>query len=184
MARTAFNPIKVVKAAAIVPACVLVLLACGQVAGARVGGLHRPLVITPADGAPAVALEQCATSTVQAERSATFTAQMTATGATQRMGMRIELQQRMRGESEFHTVLAPGFGVWHPSETGVKIYKYVKQVTNLSAPAAYRAVVHFRWLGEKGHVLKRAELRTPRCIQPTLSHQVTQAPPASPAPAA
>ena len=85
------------------------------------------------------------------------------------MAMRIELQQRMRGEADFHTVLAPGLGVWRCSEPGVKIYKYVKQVTNLAAPAAYRALVRFRWLGESGHVLKRAELHTPRCLQPTLA---------------
>jgi len=90
--------------------------------------------------------------------------------------MRIELEQRLRGETIFHTVIAPGLGVWRDSEAGVKIYKYVKQVTNLTAPAAYRAVVRFRWLGDRGHVLKHAELRTPRCLQPTLSAQVTQTP--------
>jgi hypothetical protein len=145
----------------------------------------RRVITAPTDPTPySVTLEQCATSTVEAERSATFTAQMTATNATQRMGMRIELQQRMRGESEFHTISAPGFGVWRASEPGVKIYKYVKQVTNLTAPAAYRAVVRFRWLGDKGHVLKRAELRTPRCLQPTLAGQVTQTPPPAPTPGA
>jgi hypothetical protein len=183
MTRTAFKPTRLIKAAALVLACALLLLAFGQAALAHVG-LRKALTIALPEGVPSVTLEQCAMSTVQAERSATFTAQMTATSATQRMGMRIELQQRTRGESEFHTVMAPGFGVWHPSEQGVKIYKYVKQVTNLSAPAAYRAVVRFRWLGDKGRVLKRAELHTSRCIQPTLSHQVIQAPPASPAPTA
>jgi hypothetical protein len=176
MVKLAFNPSRAVRTAFVV-ACAFALLILAQGALAR-GVVRRTLGTTTPDGAPySVTLEQCTTSTVQAERSATFTAQMTATGATQRMGMRIELQQRLRGESEFHTVLAPGFGVWHPSEPGVKIYKYVKQVTNLTAPAAYRAVVRFRWLGEKGHVLKRAELHTPRCIQPRLSHQVTQTPP-------
>ena len=181
MTRTAFNPIPLVKAAALVLACALLLLALGQTPRAH-AGLRRVLSTAPAEGTPTVALEQCVTSTVQAERSATFTAQMTATGATQRMGMRIELRQRVRGGSEFHTVLAPGFGVWHSSEPGVKIYKYVKQVTNLSAPAAYRAVVRFRWMGEKGRVLKRAELHTSRCLQPTLSRQVAQTPPPVPVP--
>ena len=124
-----------------------------------------------------VGIEQCVTSTVQAERSATFTAQMSATGTTQKMAMRIELQQRLRGESEFHTLVAPGFGVWRVSEPGVKIYKYVKQVTNLDSPAAYRVLVRFRWIGEAGHVLKRDELHTPRCIEPMLPGQVTQASP-------
>jgi hypothetical protein len=175
MARTAFKPTRAVKAA-LALACALALLACAQVAFAQVG-VRRTLAIPPIDGTGySVTLEQCATSTVQAERSATFTAQMTATGATQRMGMRIELQQRMRGEAGFHTIIAPGFGVWRSSEPGVKIYKYVKQVTNLGAPAAYRAVVHFRWLGDRGRVLKHAELHTPRCLQPALPAQVKQTP--------
>jgi hypothetical protein len=175
MARTAFKPTWLTKTTALALVCALALLAGGQSVSAH-GGLRRALT-TPTDSTPyAATLEQCATSTVQVERSATFTAQMTATSATQRMGMKIELQQRMRGEAGFHTVVAPGLGTWHASEPGVKIYKYVKQVTNLAAPAAYRAVVRFHWLGEKGHVLRRAELHTPRCLQPTLSGQVTQAP--------
>jgi hypothetical protein len=175
MTKTASNPIQVSKAL-LALACVLALLSCPPAAFARTG-VHKTLAGTPVDGTPySVSLEQCATSTVQLERSATFTAQMTATAATQRMGMRIELQQRLRGEPEFHTILAPGFGVWRSSEAGVKIYKYVKQVTNLDAPAAYRAVVRFRWLGEKGHLLKHAELHTQRCLQPMLSEQVTQTP--------
>jgi hypothetical protein len=175
MARSAFKPTRAVKAALML-ACALALLACAQVAFAQVG-VRRTLTIPPADGASySVTLEQCATSTVQAERSATFTAQMTATGATQRMGMRIELQQHVRGEAGFHAIVAPGLGVWRSSEPGVKIYKYVKQVTNLGAPAAYRAVVHFRWLGDRGRVLKHAELHTPRCLQPALPAQVKQTP--------
>jgi hypothetical protein len=165
MAKTAFKPTWAARVALIL-GCVLVLV-CTPVALANVG-VRRTLSTAPTNGTASVGLEQCVTSTVQLERSATFTAQMTATSTTQKMGMRIELQQRMRGESEFHTILAPGFGVWRASEPGVKIYKYVKQVTNLTAPAAYRAIVHFRWLGDKGHVLKRAELHTPRCLQPPL----------------
>jgi hypothetical protein len=170
MARMAFIPNRAVKIMLAV-ACALALLACGQVALAQPIG-DTATTSTPAEGTASVTLEQCVTSTVQVERSATFTAEMTATTATRRMGMRIELQQRLRGEAEFHTMLVPGFGVWRASEPGVKIYKYVKQVTNLTAPAAYRAVVRFRWLGEKGRMLKRAELHTPRCLQPTLSGQV------------
>jgi hypothetical protein len=176
MARMAFIPTWAAKA--LILGCALALLACAQVALADVG-VRRALATAPSGGGTAsVGIEQCATSTVQLERSATFTAQMAATSTTQKMGMRIELQQRLRGEGEFHTLAAPGFGVWRTSEPGVKIYKYVKQVTNLDAPAAYRAIVRFRWIGERGHVLKRDELRTPRCMQPALPGQVTQAPPA------
>ncbi len=139
-------------------------------------GLHTSAT-APVDGTASVGIEQCVTSTVQAERSATFIAQMTATQATQKMAMRIELQQRLQGESEFHNLAAPGFGVWRTSEPGVKIYKYVKQVTNLDAPAAYRVTVRFHWIDERGHLLKRDELHTPRCAEPALSGQITQTPP-------
>ncbi len=152
--------------AAAIGGCAVVALVCAP--GAWAG--------TVTDGVATVGIEQCVTSSVQLERSATFTAQMTATGATQKMAMRLELQQRRRGESEFHTLVVPGFGVWRVSEPGVKIYKYVKQVTNLDSPAAYRVLVHFRWIGEAGRTLKRGELHTPRCVQPTLSGQVTQTP--------
>jgi hypothetical protein len=147
-------------------------LACAE--SALAGGVRR--VMTPTTPGYSVALEQCVTSTVQTERSATFTAQMVATPATSKMALRFELQERMRGETDFHTVIAPGLNAWQRAEPGVKIYKYVKQVTNLAAPAAYRAVVRFRWSGEKGHVLRRAELHTQKCVQPTLSPQVRQAP--------
>jgi hypothetical protein len=153
----------------------LVLLAWAQAAFADAG--PHTSATAPADGTASVGIEQCATSTVQAERSATFTAQMTATAATQKMAMRIELQQRLQGESEFHSIVASGFGVWRTSEPGVEIYKYVKQVTNLDAPAAYRVTVRFRWIDERGHVFKREELHTSRCVQPTLPEQVVQTAP-------
>jgi hypothetical protein len=182
MTRTAFN-FRRAASAALILAGVLALLVGGQAALAR-SGLRDDAAPMPTTAAPAysASVEQCATSTVQVERSATFTAQMSAIAGTQRMGMRFELQQRLHGESEYHTVLAPGLGVWHSSEAGVQIYKYVKQVTNLDAPAVYRAVVRFRWLGDKDRLLKRAEVHTSHCLQPTLPSQVTQTSPTSPAP--
>jgi hypothetical protein len=117
-------------------------------------------------------LEQCVTSVVEAERSATFAGEMTAIPGTARMAMRIQVQEALPGEALFHTVTAPGLGVWRDADPKVKIYKYLKQVTNLSSPATYRALVRFRWVGAKGHVIKRAERITPHCEQPA-------APPAS-----
>ncbi len=150
--------------------CLLALVA-GPVALAR-----ESTPPTPAPGEDSVTLEQCVTSSVQAERSATFVAQMVATAPTQKMAIKINLEERLRGEPEYHVVTAPGFGVWRPSEPGVKIYKYVKQVTNLTAPVAYRVAVKFRWVGDKGKVIKRADLRSPRCFQPTLTAPVSPAP--------
>ena len=83
-----------------------------------------------------------------------------------RMAMRVDIEKRAALESSFHLVSAPGLGVWRSSEPKVKVYKYLKQVTNLEPPAAYRAVVHFRWLGAKGLVVKRAVRHTRPCAQP------------------
>jgi hypothetical protein len=133
------------------------------------GDTQQPSWDAPSSAGYSATLEQCVASAVPIERSVTFTGQMVATPGTQRMGMRIELLEHNPGQPGYHEVTAPGLGVWRGSEAGVRIYRYVKQITNLSAPAVYRAVVHFRWMGEKGHVLKRAELRTARCAQPVVS---------------
>lgn len=145
--------------------CVLAMLCAAQAAPARGGAPRSGSVAAQGGSAYSAMLEQCVTSAVPGERSATFTGQMVAGQGVQRMGMRIELQQRLAGEAMFHTVIAPGLGVWRGSEPGVKIYKYVKQITDLSSPAVYRAVVRFRWVGERGRVVKRAELHTARCEQ-------------------
>ena len=121
----------------------LSLLACGALASACVAQANAavataPVAWTPlaaqtdAAGNAAATVEQCVTTGEQTDRSATFSAEMTAVAGTARMAMRIEVQERLPGEELFHTVSAPGLGVWRGSASGVKIYQYVKQVTNLS----------------------------------------------------
>lgn len=112
------------------------------------------------------ALVQCQTAPEQAERSATFSGEMTAIPGATRMSMRIEVLERAPGEESFHTVIAPGLGVWRTADPGVKTYKHLQQVTNLAAPAGYRALVSFRWQGPHGRTLRRDERRTHRCDQP------------------
>ena len=125
-----------------------------------------------------VALEGCVSTGEQGERSATFSGEMTATVGTAKMAMRIDVEERGVEELEFHTISAPGLGVWRWADPRVKIYKYVKQVTNLSSPATYRAVVRFHWLNDGGHVIRRAALHTARCVQPAVPTMT----PASPSP--
>jgi hypothetical protein len=125
---------------------------------------------------PSAAVEECVTSSVQAERSATFSGEMTASTGTGRMSMRIELQERLPGEAAFHTVAAPGLGAWRSAAPGVKVYRYIKQVTDLAAPAVYRAAVRFRWLTTKGKLIRALERRTPTCVQPVLVATATNAP--------
>jgi hypothetical protein len=169
------------RAGAMGPLATLLLLPAGAAAHLRtfsgepgVGG----------GGAPSVSatLEQCSTEGGQGERAATFAAEMTAIPGAERMTMRIEVQERMPGEAAFHDVSAPGVGVWRSSDAGVKIYKYLKQVTNLAGPASYRGAVRFRWLNGRDRVIRRAERRTTACVQPALP-ATAPAPSATGAPA-
>lgn len=149
--------------------CGLALLGAALTAGACAQAFGAGSDQLAADGATpldSASLVQCLTASEPAERSATFAGEMTMIPGAARMTMRIELLERMPGETSFHAVTAPGLGVWRASDPGVRIYKYVKQVTNLSAPADYRGLVTFRWQGPRGRTLKREERRTRRCAQP------------------
>jgi hypothetical protein len=129
----------------------------------------------PSAGAVSATLEACVTSGVQAERSVTFNGEMTAIAGTARMSMRIDLEERAPEELEYHVVSAAGsgLGMWRPADPKVKVYKYVKQVSNLTSPASYRALVRFRWLNAVGHVIKRSERVTVRCLQPSMPSEPT-----------
>jgi hypothetical protein len=100
------------------------------------------------------------------------------------MAMRIDVEERRPADALYHAVSAPGLGVWRSSDPKVKVYKYLKQVTNLSSPASYRALVRFRWLGAKGHVLRRAERLTARCVQPAPPPETTGSSAEAPTPGA
>jgi hypothetical protein len=129
-------------------------------------------------------LEQCLTAVDAIDRSATFNGEMQTVAGASRMAMEIVVQEHAPGEVGFHTLSAPGLDVWQRSETGVKIYKDVRQVTDLPAPAAFRATVSFRWLNEKGHVIKSTARRTPICRQSAPPKPAaTPTPPPAPAPA-
>lgn len=153
----------------------LVALACGLglLPTALVGSASGQTVGSSADvlGAgnavpDSASLVQCLNASEPSERSATFAGEMAMIPGAARMAIRIELLEQAPGEMSFHTVTAPGLGVWRASDPGVRIYKYVKQVTNLSAPADYRGLVTFRWQGPRGRTIRREERRTRRCAQP------------------
>jgi hypothetical protein len=116
-------------------------------------------------------LEQCETADSQDARSATFAAEMTAVAGTERMQISIGILERLPGEPTYHPVDAPGLDAWRSSQAGVQSYKYLRQVTNLAAPASYRAAIRFRWLGPKGRLIQTLELRTHRCEQPAAIQQ-------------
>jgi hypothetical protein len=166
--------------ASVALACALALAGTAS-AGAEIAA---PLTTTTPGAASGVAatLEQCVTSVVQAERSATFSGEMTMIAGATKMSMRIDIEEKVPGEAEFHMVSAPGLGVWRTADPKVKVYKYLKQVTNLSSPAAYRGLVRFHWLNAKGHAIKRAERLTTRCLQPAALSEATTPNPETSAP--
>jgi hypothetical protein len=133
-----------------------------------------------AQSAPALSatVQACTVASAATGRAVTFAGQMETVPGAHRMAMQIVVQEHTPGEVGFHTLTADGLGSWQRSEVGVKIYKYVRQVTNLPSPAAFRAVVEYRWLNEKGHVIRSDERRTPICRQPDDRSK----PPSSPAP--
>jgi hypothetical protein len=115
-----------------------------------------------APGAPAPGSATLA----QADRSATFSSEMVAITGSQRMEVRVTLLERDPGDSGFAAVSAPGLGEWQRSEPGVQIYSYVKQVSNLPAPALFRASVGYRWLDAHGKVLQSVTRNSATCAQP------------------
>jgi hypothetical protein len=121
---------------------------------------------TPSKADATATVEQCLTAPLQSERSATFVGEMSAIPTSTRMEINIGLLERVPGEGPYRLVSATGLGGWRASAPGVKTYTYIKQVTDLSAPAFYRGAVRFRWLNAKGHVIKAEEMRTLRCEQP------------------
>jgi len=127
--------------------------------------------------------EACVTSVVQTERSVTFVGEMTAVAGTVRMQMRIDVLERGPHDERFRAITYPGLGQWLRSSSGVKTYRNFSKVTDLSAPAVYRAAVHYRWLGAKGRVVRTLYLRTPRCEQPAAPPQpAPSTPPTEPLP--
>ncbi len=147
---------------------------CIALAAAALALAPRAWSATPPSAAkpPAVAtLEECTTAQLQSERSATFSGEMTVVPGTARMEMRIDVLERDPNATVFHTVAAPGLGVWRAAAPGVKTFRYLKQVTNLAAPAFYRAAVRFRWLNAKGRLIRADELRTDRCLQTDPVHE-------------
>jgi hypothetical protein len=119
------------------------------------------------------AVNQCITAEAQEERSATFMGEMSAIPGATKMEMRIGVLEWGSLEADYHTVSAPGLGVWLSAAPGVKVYRNFERVTNLTAPAFYRGVVRFRWLNAKGRLIASTELHTHRCEQPAPASTTT-----------
>jgi hypothetical protein len=115
---------------------------------------------------PTVVLDSCTTGIAPLDRSATYTASMTAEDGTKRMWMRFDLYERPPGSDGFRRVKAANFGRWERARRGVPAFTFTKRVDGLAAPAVYRVLVRYRWYEAGGRLARRASRRGPICRQP------------------
>jgi CARDB len=124
------------------------------------------LAFPAAADAASVKVVDCVPALDPAARSATFEARMHTIRRTERMQLRFTLQ--VREEGVWSRVAAPGFDTWLTSEPEVRRYSYARTVTNLTAPAAYRMVVRFRWLDADAAAIRSARVTSAACRQPDM----------------
>jgi hypothetical protein len=131
-------------------------------------GLLLAALFPAAADAASVKLLACVPALEGRDRSATFEARVRALAGSDRMQVRFTLQVREDAAPDWRRVGAPGLDQWLTSDPGVSRYSYSKTVQNLSAPAAYRTVLRFRWLDAAGAVLARSRATSRACRQPDL----------------
>ncbi|HEX7300806.1 MAG TPA: CARDB domain-containing protein [Solirubrobacteraceae bacterium] len=109
----------------------------------------------------------CVSGPQAADRAVVFTASMPSIKGTRRMWIRFDLLARPGLAPDFAAVRVPGLGVWKKSAPGRSAgFVFTQRVQALTAPGAYKAVVHFRWYGRGGTLLRSARRETPICKQP------------------
>jgi hypothetical protein len=147
------------------------LVIAGLLAGTGVAVADTPVMQAPSLSAT---LETCQTSALPAQRVASFVGSMPAMSGAERMQMRFDLQRRQADEKLWHRLLGvQGFGVWESALPGRAGFVFHKRVDGLQVPASYRAIVHFRWTGANGTIVRRARKRTAVCNQPDLRPDLT-----------
>jgi hypothetical protein len=97
---------------------------------------------------------------------AVFEARMAAIRRTARMQVRFRLQVSTPDERGWRRIDAAGFGTWITAPPALARYTYAKTVQQLIVPAAYRAVIDFRWRDRRNRTLRTARATSPVCRQP------------------
>lgn len=113
-------------------------------------------------------LESCRPSPLPVERVAKFVGSMPARAGAVRMRIRMDLERRRPADRRWRRIRAPGFGTWERSASNVAGFVFRKRVNGLWVPAGYRARVRFQWIAKDGSIVRRAQARTPACMQPDL----------------
>jgi len=94
---------------------------------------------------------------------------------TKKLAVNVRLLDKPAGVHTWSPILAPGLGQWlsptDPPTLGQRpgdVWNVRHPVADLTAPAAYRFSVDFRWLGAGGRVLGDQTLTSTVCQQPEL----------------
>jgi hypothetical protein len=112
-------------------------------------------------------LASCLSGPDAGNRTAVFTGSMPSIKGTRRMLMRFDLLARGPVAAGFAPLKVPGLGVWQKSAPGRPGgFVFTQRVQALVAPGAYLAVVHFRWYGKGGKLLRSATRTSSICKQP------------------
>ena len=115
-----------------------------------------------ADGGADVRVLSCSPWQERDGGSVTYQARMRSKPGTARMVLRFRLLERS-GQGEYHRVGARE--VWRSSRPGALTFVWEHRVRGLRQGAAYRAVVHFRWLDKQGRQIASARRRSGECRQ-------------------
>jgi hypothetical protein len=113
-------------------------------------------------------LAACQSGPAASQRTATFVGSMPAVAGTKRMWMRFDLLARTAPATSYVAMKVPKLGVWQKSAPGRvgSGFVFTQRVQGLTAPAWFRAQVHFRWYGKGGRLLRSAARTSAICKQP------------------
>lgn len=136
----------------------IILLACapGAAQGASRAAAGKVVL--------AAKVADCTTGADDSERAAAFTGSMSASGA-KRMQMRFLLMQRPGSSSKatWKKVAIPEWGDWEKADPGRSAFVFTKRIEALTAPAAYRVVITFRWKDARNHVTRTTTRTSAAC---------------------
>jgi hypothetical protein len=112
----------------------------------------------------AARVADCTTGADDADRAAAFTGSMSAAGS-KRMQMRFTLMQRLGAgqKGAFKKVPVPEWGSWEKADPGRSAFVFTKRIEALTAPAAYRVVIAFRWLDARNHAIRTTTRTSATC---------------------
>lgn len=112
----------------------------------------------------------CHSALAPAKRKVSVTAVMRPVPGTRQLSMRLTLLEQPDGSARAHaTPPAPDLGKWvTPKDPTLgqrprDVWRLIKPVSQVSAPAHYRFRVAFRWRGADGKLLAVATRQTRRC---------------------